>query len=200
MWSGLGTASVQKLNSLLGEWRELREVLDEAPASLFTVGELRFLSRALDDSTTCSQDLAMATLRQYAKRVKPAELTLGDFVKYLLALLQRDMVPLKLEDERLWHELFFALKRSSEGHSGKPRSLSDLKFDWDGPYPKSQTLLRFIDGLSITGSVTCSSPGFTEHKIAAGLDKVWLASMEVLPANVRQFLNIALVMATERFQ
>lgn len=134
-----------------------------------------------------------------AEKVAQLELSLGDFVKYLLVLLQRNGIPFKLEDERVWHELLYALKMVPQMHSGRPQSLADLKFDWDGPYPKSQELSRSFTVLR-TNSLTCSSPAFTDYKILEGIKRRWAEEYEKLPANIKEFLNIALVIATERLQ
>jgi hypothetical protein len=131
--------------------------------------------------------------------VAPLVLSLGDFVRSLLLLLQQNGISLNLENERAWHELFYALKNAPAGHSGRPKALADLLFDWDGPYPKSQELSSSLGALKTFGLV-CNSPRYTNYRIPRRLERLWAEHFDALPANVKGFLNIAYVSATERFQ
>ena len=68
-------------------------------------------------------------------------LSLGQFVKQLAALLQEKNIKLPFKDQRPWHLLFYEL--SKQPQKGRPTFFDGLVFDWDAPYPKCQDFPNF---------------------------------------------------------
>ncbi len=73
-------------------------------------------------------------------------MNIGDFVKQMVAELHTQGVAVPFYQEPEWHELFYKLKSESGGEH-KPECIENLRFSWDGPYPKSAELGLFLRGL-----------------------------------------------------
>ncbi|QQG45620.1 MAG: hypothetical protein HYW89_01730 [Candidatus Sungiibacteriota bacterium] len=122
------------------------------------------------------------------------EVTLGDFVKYLVLLLHQGGVPFSFRIPEPWHTLFYKLKNMPHV-AGKPDFFGNLGFDWDGPYPKSEELTEFIRALCLTGSVVTTSPHFDAYALPEETKKLWLESFEKLDEPTKRFLTTAFKVA-----
>ncbi len=125
-------------------------------------------------------------------------MTLGEFVKQLAALLQQDEVTMPFKDERPWHELFYELKRDTTLH-GKPGFFESLRFDLDGPYPKSRDLSRFLQALHWNASVSATNPHFETISLPAGVAQLWMSRYESTDADSRAVLRITADRARDKF-
>lgn len=125
----------------------------------------------------------------------PQTISLGEFIKQLtLAFAEHDL-PMPFKYERPWHELFYRLK-TVEQVQGKPSFLSQLRFDWVGPYPRSQELSDYIHGLHWTGCVSAANPSYEEIKLNPELKRLWSAPLE---EGLTIFINHSLELAREEF-
>lgn len=125
-------------------------------------------------------------------------MTLGEFVKQLAALLQRDKVTMPFKNERAWHELFYALKRD-QAVPGKPQFLESLRFDWDGPYPKSRDLSQFLEALHWNASVSASNPQFEVITLPEEVAELWLRRYDDGDPELKGFLDAAVGRARQEF-
>lgn len=121
----------------------------------------------------------------------------GDFVEQLAALLQRRNVTMPFEDEGPWHVLFYDLKRTN--WAGKPEFLTTLRFDWDGPYPKSQELSEFLHALHWNACVDARNPHFDQIIIPSTMAEVWSRQADQLDPQTKGFLENAVAHASELF-
>ncbi len=96
--------------------------------------------------------------------------SLGDFVQQLLLQLGDSELPFR--DERPWHELFYQLK-IAPAERGKPQFLSDLVFDWNGAYPRSQELSEYLHGLHWTGCISASNPSYDKFRLSQEVGNKW---------------------------
>lgn len=125
--------------------------------------------------------------------------SLGDFVKELAALLHKEKVEMPFEKDCPWHELFYELK--SLDREGKPPFFKSLRFDWDGPYPKSRELKDFLHALHWNASVSASNPRFHSISIPNGIAEMWLERFEQIPREEeKEFMMLAFSKAREKFQ
>jgi hypothetical protein len=129
---------------------------------------------------------------------KGAEMSLGDFIKQLVAKLHKDGVKIPYEDERSWHELFFELKRS--GVSNKPSFIGGLRFDWDGPFPKCQELSEFVHALHWNASVIAHNPAFDTITLQEEIAARWLERTKSLTTDETGFLNSVVESAKQKFE
>ncbi len=127
------------------------------------------------------------------------QLSLGDFVKFLLLSLQRNGTGLSLNNRELWHQLFYRLKKIGEA-DGKPEFLKNLWFDWDGKYPKCPKLADYLNTLRLFGSVVTTGPRYEEYTIPEETQKLWLREYEKLNKATKNFLKISTVIAEEEFK
>src|SRR6266700_1058318 len=88
------------------------------------------------------------------------EMTLGEFVKYLAALLSKNDVQILFKEEAPWHLILYRL--SKENFERKPAFLNQLKFDWGGPFPKCKELSRYLQFLHSTACVGTVNPSYRE--------------------------------------
>jgi hypothetical protein len=93
------------------------------------------------------------------KRLNAKELTLGEFVKVIVLMLHKKGVAMPFQNEEKWHELFYELKRE-KAKEGRPNFFDRLRFDWDGPYPKSQDLSEYLQALHWNGFVSVANPSY----------------------------------------
>ena len=125
------------------------------------------------------------------------EMTLGEFVKYLAALLSRNDTPMPFKDEEPWHVLLYRLQE--EDCAGKPEFLGRLIFDWGGPFPKSKDLSRYLQLLHVTGCVGVTNPSYKKMELSEGLEKLWYSQVGELPKAQRKFVEHAATLANESF-
>ena len=124
-------------------------------------------------------------------------LSLGDFVKQLAVLMNQNGLVMLFKEERPWHALFYRLKKDNV--DGKPSFFNDLRFDWDGPYPKSQELSRFIQSLHWTGAVGAVNPSYERIVLRPEMSELWSSKLGDLSSADKDFLNRAVSMAKEEF-
>lgn len=122
-------------------------------------------------------------------------MSLGEFVKQLAVRMHNSKVPMPLKDERPWHVLLYELKTSEI--QPKPVFLSNLQFDWDGPYPRSRDLSDYIHGLHFTGCVSAANPSYDAISLDENLEKVW--SSEKLDDEVSMFMAKAMDIVKREF-
>jgi hypothetical protein len=125
------------------------------------------------------------------------DLSLGDFVKKLVASLHQQNVQMPFEDEIYWHELFYELKRATKVE-GKPTFFNQLRFDWDGRYPKCQELSDFLHALHWNASISAQNPRFDRISLTRGIVDIW-SSRDQLDSGSLGFLEEAVRMAKEKF-
>ena len=125
------------------------------------------------------------------------KMSLGDFVKQLAVLMDKSGVVILFKEERPWHSLFYRLKKDPS--KGKPRFFDELRFDWDGPYPKSQELSRFIQSLHWTGAVSAVNPSYEKIVLRPEMSELWSGKLKDIPADGQEFLTHAVSLAKEEF-
>lgn len=125
-------------------------------------------------------------------------MNLGDFVKQFAALLTEKKVRMPFKDERPWHIVFYELKKSRDVR-GKPAFLETLFFDWDGPYPKSKELSRFLHALHWNATVSASNPHYDTIELPPEIADLWSARFDQLPREDQLFLEHAVECAQEEF-
>jgi hypothetical protein len=125
-------------------------------------------------------------------------MTLGDFVKYLITILNKDNIPMPYEDEKKWHELFFLLKTQNISIE-KPDFIKHLWFDWDGPFPKSQELSDFLHALHWNACVSSPNPSYEKVCISPEISAFWLDQYEGLNPHDKNLLVQVASMAKEKF-
>jgi hypothetical protein len=123
------------------------------------------------------------------------DISLGEFVKQLTLRFTKENMVMPLRDERPWHMLFYDLKASSE--SGKPDFLSELLFDWDGPYPRSPELAEYLDTLHWTGCLSASNPQYEKVTVNPKVSQLWSA-LSIDP-DLNAFIDHAVQTAKGRF-
>lgn len=127
------------------------------------------------------------------------EMTLGDFVKYLVLLLQKAEIVLPFNNEVLFHELLYRLKKENN-IAGKPTFLEKLWFDWDGPYPKSPELSEYLNAICWIGVVETNSPRFDKYWLSKNMEELWQKQFEKLDEATKQYLNLVVDIAREEFK
>lgn len=127
-----------------------------------------------------------------------AEMTLGDFVKQLAALMQRQRISMPFKNQRPWHFLLYELKRASD-IPGRPAFLDGLTFDWDGPYPKSQELRDFLHALHWNASVSANNPSYETITLTNDVVELWLGHYEQLEEEAKRFIDGAVKRARAEF-
>lgn len=125
------------------------------------------------------------------------QMTLGEFLRYLAALLSKNDTPMSFKDEEPWHVLLYGLQQ--ETFSGKPEFLDRLVFDWGGPFPKSKDLSRYLQLLHVTGCVGVTNPSYKKMELSDGLEKLWYSQVGELSKAQRRFVEHAATLAQESF-
>jgi hypothetical protein len=126
------------------------------------------------------------------------QLSLGDFVRLLAALLHRRHVQIPFGKTEEWHLLFYELAGGNDGR--KPQFFQSLFFDWDGPYPKSQELAQFLQALHWTASASANNPYFETIELPEPLARRWLDEFEAMAPDTKQYLEQATERAEARFR
>jgi hypothetical protein len=127
------------------------------------------------------------------------DVTLGDFVKQLVAILSKENVTIPFEDSAPWHLLFYQLKKNPDLRVGRPKFFDSLLFDWDGLYPKSRRLEEYLQRLHWNAGVEADNPGWGSIRVEGRLADIWRTQAEALPQEYRAFLDRAATIARERF-
>src|SRR5712691_12284391 len=125
------------------------------------------------------------------------EMTLGEFVKYLAALLTENKTPMLFKEEAPWHLVLYGLY--AEKVDKKPQFLNRLKFDWGGPFPKCKELSRYLQFLHSTGGVGTVNPSYERMVLKPELRDLWCTEAEALPRPVQHFMKQALEVAKKEF-
>lgn len=126
------------------------------------------------------------------------EISFGDFVKYLVLLLQKNGIDLPFHTQEAWHLLFYRLKKQQD-FPGKPAFLETLWFDWDDPYPKSPELSEYLNALCMIGVVETNSPRFDRYRLSKVMEELWQEQFEKLNEEIKQYLNLSVQIAKEEF-
>jgi hypothetical protein len=125
------------------------------------------------------------------------QISLGEFVKLLAALLHQRGVKMPFRNEQPWHLLFYELSKTNIPQ--KPEFLEHLRFDWDGSYPKSQELSEFLQALHWTASVSASNPHYDIITLPEELATIWTTEFERLNDEIQQLIQRAAERAQEEF-
>jgi hypothetical protein len=125
------------------------------------------------------------------------EMTLGEFVKFLAALLTENKIPMLFKEEAPWHLILFNL--SEEEAKGKPAFLGGLKFDWGGPFPKCKELSRYLQFLHSTACVGTMNPSYKEMMLKDDLKKLWYAELKKIETSQQEFMGRAAEIAKTEF-
>jgi hypothetical protein len=125
------------------------------------------------------------------------QMTLGNFVKQLTLGMAQEKVVMLFKDESPWHLLFYRLKKDQS--PSKPAFLRDLRFDWDGAYPRCQELSEFIQALHWTGSVVAANPSYEKITLQEDVRKVWAQETEGIPEELQAFIAHGVEIAKEEF-
>jgi hypothetical protein len=125
------------------------------------------------------------------------EMTLGEFVKYLAALLTEKKTPMLFKEEAPWHLVLYRLQ--DEEFEGKPAFLGRLKFDWGGPFPKCKDLSRYLQFLHSTACVGTMNPSYEEMVLKTDLEQLWFAELEKIGNSQQKFVGHAADLAKEEF-
>lgn len=125
------------------------------------------------------------------------QISLGEFVKLLAALLHKQNVQMPFMNDEPWHLLFYHLTKSDTPQ--KPQFFKHIRFDWDGPYPKSQQLSEFLQALHWTASVSASNPHYETISLPDELAAIWFNQFQTLNDETQQFLNLAAKSAQQEF-
>jgi hypothetical protein len=128
-----------------------------------------------------------------------AEVSLGEYVKLLLLELQNKKIPMPFQNEEKWHTLFYRAKKEYK-EAGRPSFLDELRFDWDGPYPRSQDLSEYLQTLHWNGFVSVANPSYDRLSVDAdvlkGADKT---RPVVKDEELEKFLRFTTKEASELF-
>ncbi len=98
-------------------------------------------------------------------------LTLGGYVKQLAVRMQDANMVMTFKDDRPWHLLFYRLREEFKAQGST--FLQSMEFDWDGPYPRSQDVSDFLQGLHWTGSVSALNPSYEKIIVPDDVHKIW---------------------------
>lgn len=124
-----------------------------------------------------------------------SDITLGEFLKELAALLTEQAVPMPFENERPWHLLFYTLQRETADQ--QLPFLHRLTFNWDGPYPKCHALSEFLHALHWNAGVTARNPYY--DRIDSEISKMWKTRFDSQSAEVKEVLSAAMQIAQQEF-
>ena len=124
-------------------------------------------------------------------------MTLGEFVKYLAALLTENKIPMLFKEEAPWHFVLYRLH--DEEFEGKPQFLTRLKFDWGGPFPKCKELSRYLQFLHSTACVGTTNPSYEEMVLKEDLEKLWFSELKNMGGPQQRFMGHAADLAAKEF-
>jgi hypothetical protein len=124
--------------------------------------------------------------------------SLGDFVQYLSALMQKTGVVIPFKDERAWHFTLYDLKRDRDA-LGRPTFFDDLIFDWDGHYLRCRELSEFLHALHWTAVASAANPSYERLMISEETASQWSDEVKKLDSEAQHFLKAALEKAQLEF-
>lgn len=124
-------------------------------------------------------------------------MTLGEFVKYIIASAFVKGVSIPYEDERAWHLLLYKLKQREL--CDQFSFIKSLRFDWNGRTPKCRELSEYLHALHLTGSVSAKNPEYATI-LPTDPDR-WLAYRDSVSGQEgEEFLGTVEQMAEETFR
>ena len=122
--------------------------------------------------------------------------TFGDLLRFVLARLKSASIEIPLENEREWQRLFYSLKQDF----GKDyQVLQSIRFDWDGPSPRSKQLAEYIQALHWTGNISGSNPSWETLTLSDEIARDWLSELDELPPNFQKLTETAFERAKVAF-
>jgi hypothetical protein len=124
--------------------------------------------------------------------------SLTEFVRYLAVSLNREGRNMPLENQKHWHILFYKLKKkvpSSEDF----KFLSELRFDWDGHYPKCRELSAVLGSLHRHGCGVAQNPTFSSIHLSPDVIELWGNEVDVLSNKYQSFVTQAKELALREF-
>jgi hypothetical protein len=124
------------------------------------------------------------------------DLSLGEFLKAFAARLSEQQIPIPFQNERPWHTLFYKLQKQS---GRKPAFLRDLRFDWDGVYPKCRELSEFLQALHWNASVSAINPQYERIILPAEVATLW-RTRYTLDKTATAVLDSAVLTARNEFR
>ncbi len=124
-------------------------------------------------------------------------ITLGDFIRLLAVAIPDADRAMPFQDETPWQMLFFRLK--NEIYDPKPSFISNLDFDWDGPFPKSQDVSDFLQALHWTGSVAALNPSYEQIIVPLGVRVAWQEEFASMEPQLSALLARSVAIAKEEF-
>ena len=127
-----------------------------------------------------------------------SEPTFGDFLKVIAVRIDEAGLVLPFKEEAPWHLLFYELKKTP-AIAGKPTFFEELRFDWDGPYPRCQELSEFIQALHWTGSITVGNPSYDRILLDRGLSEKWKDEAKEFDFENSGFLSEGIEIAKREF-
>jgi len=114
---------------------------------------------------------------------------LTEFLKVLTAELDKERVAMPLGNERPWHLFMYRLKKNPS--PGRPTFLDSLRFDWDGPFPKSQEVSEVLSSLHWNASATAANPHFDKIALRPAVVDLWSARYQTLDESERAFIDFS---------
>lgn len=126
------------------------------------------------------------------------DLSFSDFMKYLVAIFHDRNIPMPLKDERPWHKLFYTI-RSADLGPATPSFLKELRFDWDGPYPKCQEVSEFLHALHWNAGVSAINPHYTTITLPKEIASLWGKRRDALNLDVLRALESVVEKVQDEF-
>jgi hypothetical protein len=126
------------------------------------------------------------------------DLSFGDFMKHLVAILHEKNISMPLKEERPWHDLFFELSQK-EGQGNAPAFLSQLVFNWDGPYPRCEEVSEFLHSLHWNAGISVGNPSYSQMSLPKEIAKLWAERRNNVDEPVNTALQSALDIAESKF-
>lgn len=117
-------------------------------------------------------------------------LSLSELVARMLLFYHKQHPILPLEEIRRWHEGFYWLKKNVDV-VGRPDLFQDLRFDFDGPYPKCQALEEVLDALFGFQIVIRARPEFRMYELSSDMKELWEQKLPPLNKEAQEFVEKA---------
>src|SRR5205823_4805476 len=105
-------------------------------------------------------------------------------------------IEMPLRNERLWQRVFYSLKKEV---GDKFDVLADLRFDWDGPYPRSKEVAEYVQALHWTGNTSATNPSWEKMTLDDEVAREWLEELEGMDPDVQELTNVAFEKAKSTF-
>ena len=121
------------------------------------------------------QDCLPKAIMSSASQVTAETISLTEFITLVVLGLGQAEVPMPFQNEEKWHRLLYQFK-ANRFEKGRPRFLDALRFDWDGPYPRSQDLSECLQTLHLNGFISVGNPSYDrlrlDDEVAKRIDEV----------------------------